>query len=106
MQKLCWQYKSEDADLNVKLQNESYTSKTNCLTDEILENLELNDRKVKLTKDFVIDRDLNGAINIARKAKGVCFTQEEILKHGFRKMYMGQNGELCTNKIYLTCNLL
>ena len=100
-------YKAKNAGLNVKLQNEANTSKVNCLTSELL-NLNLEDRQIQLKDNFVIDRDLNGAINIAQKFKGKWLTQLEdhIVNFGFHKMFVDNQGCLQTNQSYKTFNLL
>lgn len=60
-------YKANSSGIVHVLQNEAYTSKTNCYTGEIIEGMTLATREIKLTEDLVIDRDVNGAINIATK---------------------------------------
>lgn len=45
--------------------NEANTTQVNCLTGKKFpDRIELNDRIVKISKDIIIDRDLNSAINI------------------------------------------
>lgn len=51
------------------LVNEAYTSKTNCLTGEINFDLTLNDREVEVDPGLIIDRDVNGAVNISVKGQ-------------------------------------
>lgn len=75
---------SKNENIDFYKQDESYTSKTNCLTDKLFDfNLTLKDREVRVDDDLVINRDLNGSINIAKKAKVGWFSQidlkEEIL---------------------------
>lgn len=71
-------YKAGVSGIVHVLQNEAYTSKTNCYTGEIMSNMNLSVRKIELTEGLVIDRDANGAINIAtkyfRQHKGVWST--------------------------------
>ena len=47
--------------------NEAYTRQTNCLTGIKSLNSDLSHRKVNLGHDFIVDRDLNSAVNIAKK---------------------------------------
>lgn len=63
------EYKSERAGLTYHSVNEAYTSQQNCLTDEILFSSALNIRSVEVSKGLFVDRDLNSAINIAKKVK-------------------------------------
>ena len=76
-------YKAEEAGISHNLQNEAYTSKTNCLTGEIMENISLATREIALDEDITIDRDVNGAINIASKFyhqhQGAWYAQKEWL---------------------------
>lgn len=60
-------YKAEQAGISFVKQNEAYTSKTNCLTGEIWRDMSLATRDVELLPGLTIDRDVNGAINIAQK---------------------------------------
>ena len=60
-------YKALNKNINVLMVNEAYTSQTNCLTGIRNLNSDLNIRKVNLGHDFIIDRDLNSAVNIAKK---------------------------------------
>lgn len=76
-------YKAQSNGIVHVLQNEAYTSKTNCYTGEIMENMNLGVREIELTENLTIDRDVNGAINIAtkyfRQHTGVWSTQLEWL---------------------------
>lgn len=63
-------YKAGFNGITFNLVNEAYTSKTNCLTDEIFPKMDLSTRSVELIPGLIIDRDINGAINIARKFQG------------------------------------
>lgn len=84
-------YKSKNENIDFYEQNESYTSKTNCLTDTTFSfKMDLSIRQVKLDNDLTIDRDLNGSINIAKKAKVTWFDQIDL------KEYL-----LSVNRIYV-----
>ncbi len=89
------EYKSENENINFYKPNESWTSQTNCLTNEKFDkHIDLKDREVNLTKEIKIDRDLNSAINIATKIMGECLPQFETLE--FHKMYMdNQSNFIC-----------
>lgn len=101
------EYKAKNEGMITKLQEESYTSKTNCLTHELFINMNLSMRNVKIKDDLVIDRDLNGAINIAQKAMGIWLPQLEnyLNSFGFHKIYIDNESCLCKNKSYTSCNL-
>ena len=60
-------YKALNNNINVLMVNEAYTSQTNCLTGIRNLDSDLNIRKVNLGHDFIVDRDLNSAVNIAKK---------------------------------------
>lgn len=60
-------YKALNRGINVVMVNEAYTSQTNCLTGIRNLNSNLSIRKVNLGHDFIVDRDLNSAVNIAKK---------------------------------------
>ena len=59
-------YKAENKGLNFLLVNEAYTSQTNCLTGERELNSNLSIREVELSPGFIVDRDINSAVNIAK----------------------------------------
>ena len=59
-------YKAENKGLNFLLVNEAYTSQTNCLTGERELSSNLNIREVELSPGFIVDRDINSAVNIAK----------------------------------------
>jgi len=64
-------YKAEEKGINVIKVNETNTTQLNCLTNKLFpEKVELKDREVEITKDIVIDRDLNSAINIYNRWHG------------------------------------
>ena len=60
-------YKALNNNINVLMVNEAYTSQTNCLTGIRNLNSDLSIRKINLGHDFIVDRDLNSAVNIAKK---------------------------------------
>ena len=60
-------YKALNNNINVLMVNEAYTSQTNCLTGIRNLSSDLNIRRVNLGHDFIVDRDLNSAVNIAKK---------------------------------------
>ena len=60
-------YKALNKNINVLMVNEAYTSQTNCLTGIRNLNSDLSIRRVNLDHDFIVDRDLNSAVNIAKK---------------------------------------
>ena len=60
-------YKALNEGINVLIVNEAYTSQTNCLTGIRNLSSDLSIRKVNLGHDFIVDRDLNSAVNIAKK---------------------------------------
>ena len=60
-------YKALNNNINVLAVNEAYTSQTNCLTGIRCLNSDLSIRRVNLGHDFIVDRDLNSAVNIAKK---------------------------------------
>jgi len=58
-------YKAEEKAVNVIKVNEVNTTQLNCLTNKLFDKkIELKDREVQLSKEIIIDRDLNSAINI------------------------------------------
>ena len=62
-------YKTEHQGIHFIKQNEAFTSQTNCLTQQRTLSPDLKNRKVRVSDDLIIDRDLNSAINIAYKNK-------------------------------------
>jgi IS605 OrfB family transposase len=71
--------------------NEAYTSQTNCLTNEIMYSSDLNIRQHELKPGLFIDRDLNGAINIARKGRGKWYTHDSELDLSLNRMKFNWN---------------
>ena len=61
------EYKAKKVGLKFHSINEAYTSQMNCLTSEIMFSSDLSNRVVEVSKGIFIDRDLNSAINIAKK---------------------------------------
>jgi hypothetical protein len=75
--------------------NESWTSKTNSMTNKIeYTNLTLKDRTVKLNNNLVIDRDLNSAINIAKRIKGDWHPQFDNIIKCYHKIYLDENSNM------------
>lgn len=61
-------YKCQNKNINLTKIDEKWTSQLNCLTGKIFDKkLELSDRKVQLSNEITIDRDLNSAINIMKR---------------------------------------
>ena len=79
------EYKSKKVNIDHYHVNEAYTSQQNCLTDEIMFSSQLDNRIVEINKGQFIDRDLNSAINIGKKVKGVWFTHD--LDFNLNQMY-------------------
>ena len=87
-------YKSVNEGIDFYKQNEAYTSKTNCLTNKLFDfEVDLSVRQVELKKGLIVDRDLNGSINIGKKAKVAWFNQidlEEYIRK-INRMYLVYN---------------
>ncbi len=49
--------------------NEAFSSQQNCLTGEIMFSSDLSNRSVEIESGVFIDRDLNAAVNIAKKIR-------------------------------------
>ena len=64
------QYKAGLNGIHFVLTNEAYTSKTNCYTGEQYPDMHLGTRSVQIDGDVSLDRDINAAINIARRNLG------------------------------------
>jgi putative transposase len=64
------QYKAGLNGIDFVLTNEAYTSKTNCYTGELYPDMNLGTRVVQIYGDVSLDRDINAAINIARRNLG------------------------------------
>ena len=73
-------YKAENRGIDVHLVNEAYTSQKNCLTGEKSLSSDLSVREVELEPDFKVDRDLNSAVNIAKKC-GALWTVHSFSKY-------------------------
>ncbi len=78
-------YKAEAEGMDARLVNEAYTSKTNCLTGELMK-LTLGTRVVDLGDEILLDRDLNGAINIAARATQGGWSASEGFIRGLRNV--------------------
>jgi len=89
------EYKSKNEDMNFIKVDEYNTSKTNFLTNEIYENMDLSIRNVKINDSLMIDRDLNAAINIAKIKMGECLPQFIIQnkKYELYKMYVSEKNK-------------
>lgn len=86
-------YKAYNKGINVVMVNEAYTSQTNCLTSIKSLNSDLSIRKVNLGHDFIVDRDLNSAVNIAKKY-GACWSV-----HSFNKYSLLNVKEISSNEL-------
>ena len=89
------EYKAKNENMIFIKVNEAYTSQINSLTGmRSFKEIKLSQRLVKLNEDIEIDRDLNSAINIAKRTKGECYPQFETINNRFHKMYMNQFSKL------------
>jgi IS605 OrfB family transposase len=79
------EYKAKKSNMDHYHVNEAYTSQQNCLTGEIMFSSDLSNRIVEVNKGLFIDRDLNSAINIGKKCRGVWFTHD--LDFSLNQMY-------------------
>lgn len=68
------EYKSKGVGIEFILVNEAWTSKINCMTENIEFNSDLKNRFFNYG-DLLIDRDVNSCINILKNS-GVCLTQD------------------------------
>ena len=64
----------------------------NCLTSEIMFSSDLSNRVVEVSKGIFIDRDLNSAINIAKKCKVTWL--DHLPNFDLDKMYLNNSGKL------------
>ena len=71
------QYKAGLNGIHFVLTNEAYTSKTNCYTGELYPDMHLGTRVVQIDTAVWLDRDINAAINIARRNLGSWLPQLE-----------------------------
>jgi len=98
------EYKSKSANIDFHKVNEAYTSQMNCLTGKREFNSDLSIRKVTICENIVIDRDLNSAINIAKRDKAIWLSQindwlsNKLANH--QKMYVDCYSNLHMSKIY------
>lgn len=61
------QYKANINSINFIVVNEAYTSQINCVTDKKEFSSELKIRDVEIYPNVIVDRDINSAVNIAKK---------------------------------------
>ena len=88
------EYKAINEGLIFKLRSEYNTSKINCLTDKIEFDSNLSNRIVEVAEGVFLNRDLNSAINIAKKYKVEWFNQfdiDTIKGIKYHKMLMDEN---------------
>lgn len=86
------EYKAKSAGLDYIKVNEAYTSQKNCLTGKREFKSDLSIRKVELCPGLVVDRDLNSAINIAKKHLGDWSPQQS--NFGLTKMILNARSSL------------
>lgn len=87
------EYKAKNENIDFIKVNEAYTSQNNSLTGtRDFKDIPLSQRTVKLSEIIEIDRDLNSAINIAKKIRENAIPNFETLS--FNKMYMNQFSKL------------
>lgn len=86
-------YKALNNNINVLMVNEAYTSQTNCLTGIRNLSSDLSIRNVNLGHDFIVDRDLNSAVNIAKKY-GALWSA-----HSFNKYSLLNVNEINSNEL-------
>lgn len=86
------EYKAGMAGIEFHSVNEAYTSQANCLTGEIMFSSKLENRVVEVEPGVLVDRDLNSAINIAKKVKVVWY--DHLLDFNLDKMYMDYHSNL------------
>lgn len=86
-------YKALNKGINVVMVNEAYTSQTNCLTGIKSINSDLSIRKVNLGHQFIVDRDLNSAVNIAKKY-GACWSVHSFNKYSLLNVKEISSSEL------------
>lgn len=70
-------YKAKNVGIDMKLVDEAYTSKTNCLTEKVEFDSSLKNRSFEF-EGLIIDRDVNSTVNFLIKS-GLCLTQDSIL---------------------------
>jgi len=80
------EYKSIKEGMEFHSINEAFTSQQNCITDEIMYSSNLSNRSVEVKPGVVIDRDLNSAINIAKKCKVTWLDHQ--MDFNLSKMYL------------------
>mgnify|MGYP001598043835 CR=1 FL=1 len=92
-------YKTKSANIDFYKVNEAYTSQINCLNGKKELSSNLSVRKVKLCDNIEISRDLNSAVNIAKKIKAIWLSQYDnflisTLKN-CHEMYIDCSSNLC-----------
>jgi transposase len=86
------EYKAGMAGIEFHSVNEAYTSQQNSLIGEIMFSSKLDNRVVEVKPGVLVDRDLNSAINIAKKVKVVWY--DHLLDFNLDKMYMDSHSNL------------
>lgn len=96
------EYKAKNEEMDFYKVNEAYTSQNNCITGKREFSSNLSIREVEILPNIKIDRDLNSAINIAKKVKGKWLPHFEDLNFNLHKMYMNDHSMIheCTRNIY------
>lgn len=87
-------YKAKNVGIKVYTPSEYNTSKTNSLTNKIIENLDLSIRKIELKEGLWVNRDLNAAINIAKKIKATWLSHFEDINYSLQEMFINNKSEL------------
>ena len=92
-------YKSKLQGIELKLVNEAYTSQTNCLNGKRELSSALNLREHELEDGLTVDRDLNAAVNIAKKHGALWLVHEDKFDKlnlvNLSKKYMNCSSDLC-----------
>lgn len=86
------EYKSKKEGIEFYSINEAFTSQQNCITDQIMYSSDLDHRTVELKPGLIIDRDLNSAINIAKKCRVIW--SDHLLNFDLDKMYLNNSSIL------------
>jgi len=92
------EYKSKKVNIDFYKVNEAYTSQKNCLTGELQFSSDLSNRFVEVKEGVFINRDLNSAVNIAKKVKGTWSAQVDKLLV-CHKMFVDYNSNLQMSEI-------
>ena len=75
--KMFLDYKAKNVGIDMKLVDETYTSKTNCLTENVEFDSSLKNRSFEF-EGLIIDRDINSTVNFLIKS-GLCLSQDSKL---------------------------